>query len=93
MGTELPAGLDYPIAPWTVTFQAMAAFGTAQKGLFYITVAPRALFFSVVFPSQEKDDNRDGQQGKNQKPEKGALIKIAPMPCISPGTRHCVNLR
>ena len=92
MGTELPAGLDYPIAPWTVTFQAMAAFGTAQKRLLYFTVAPRALFFSVVSSSQEKDDNRDGQQGKEENPEKGAVIEITAMPCISPGARHCVYL-
>ena len=92
MGTELPAGFDYPIAPRAVTFQAMAAFGTAQKRLLYITAAPRALFFSVVSPTQEKDDNSDGQQGKEQNPEKGAVIEITAMPCISPGARHCVYL-
>ncbi len=48
MGTELPAGFHNPVATRTVTFQAMAAFGTAQKRLLYITAAPGALFFPVV---------------------------------------------
>ena len=77
MGTESPAGLDYPIAPWTVTFQAMATFGTAQKRLLYFAAAPRALFFSVVSSSQEKDDNRDGQQGEHQKQEHGPWKKCS----------------
>jgi len=92
MGTKLPAGFHNPVAPGAVIFQAMAAFGTAQVGLLYLTVAPRALLFPVVSPPKEKNDNSNGQESKKQKPEKGAVIKITAMPSISPGTRHCVYL-
>ncbi len=69
MGAELPAGFHNPVAPGAVTFQAMAAFWTAQKGLFHFAAAPRALFFSVASPAQEKDDNRAGQQEEHRKQE------------------------
>ena len=92
MRTKLPARLNNAVATRTVTFETVPAFGTTQKRLFHITAAPGALFFSVVFRSAEKDDNSNGQEGKKQKPEKGAVIKITAMPNISPGTRHCVYL-
>ena len=93
MGTKLPAGFYNPVASGAMTFQAMAAFGTAQVGLLHLAVASRALFFPVVSPPQEENYNRNGQEGKNQQPEKGAVIKIPAMPCISPGTRHSAYLR
>ena len=92
MGAELPAGFHNPVATGTVTFQAMAAFGTAQKGFLYITATPGALFFPVVSSTQEKNDNSDGQQGEEQHPEKEAVIEITAMPGVSPGARHYVYL-
>jgi len=51
MGAELPAGFHNPVATGTVTFQAMAAFGTAQKRFLYLTAASGALFFFVISSS------------------------------------------
>ena len=74
MGTELPAGFHNPVACGAVTFQTMAAFGTAQKGLFHLAAAPRALFLSVASSPQEKNDDRDGQQGEHQEQKDRAWI-------------------
>jgi len=88
MGTELPAGFHNSVAPGTVTFQAMAAFGTAQVGIFHGAATLRTLpFFPGVSPEKQRDHNDQGAD--QQKPEYWREIqKPAGMPSVSPETRH-----
>ena len=88
MGTESPAGFYNSVTPGTMTFQAMAAFGTAQVKIFHCATTLRTLlFFPVVFP--EKQSNNNDQGADQQKPEYWRGIKKpAAMPSVTPHTGH-----